>query len=213
MVPAMAGTADRSKRTRCQSNLRHIGLGATMYAGSNNGKVFACFSTAGPTFRQTTLGLSAGSSANSVGLSPETNGVWTCPNRPGLPAFNPTSGYTLGYQYFGGITRWGNPAGFFISRSPVNLTIARPHWAIAADTVMKSGGAWVNPSAHGTGDSALPQGGNQVFVDGSVQWIQAEEMFFLSSWSVSVVRAYWYQDPNDFDSALKAALPALRFTP
>lgn len=220
MVPAMAGTADRSKRARCQSNLRQIGVGVTMYAGNNNGRIFSSH-VSGPNYVQIALAPPVVSAANSAGLRLETNGVWTCPNRPGFPFFDPPSNaHTIGYQYFGGIGTWSNPAGFFTSRSPANLNAALPHWALAADVVMKVNGVWggatgayTNLPAHGTGDTALPQGGNHVFADGSVQWVQAEEMFFLSSWNTTSRLAYWYQDPKDFEPALKSFLSTLRFRP
>jgi hypothetical protein len=41
MVSAMADTSERSKRAICQDNLRRLAIGATVYAGNNNGKLFS----------------------------------------------------------------------------------------------------------------------------------------------------------------------------
>ena len=221
LLPAMAGAADRSQRARCQDNLRRIALGVTMYAGNNGGRVFAARSAAG-TYVQIALNPPEAAAATGVGLTFETNGVWTCPNRPRLPFYDAAvSQWTIGYQYFGGIRQWMNPVGTFPSSSPTNMNIAQPHWALAADAVLKVDGAWGGGSSawysnlppHTAESSLLPQGGNEAFVDGSVQWIQVEKMFFLSSWNSSARLAYWYQDPKDFSGSLKSALPILRFAP
>lgn len=222
LLPAMAETADRSRRARCQENLRQIALGVTAYAGNNNGKIFAARSV-DTTYVQIAMSLPDMTAASSARLTFETNGLWTCPSRPGLPLTNSaTRGSMLGYQYFGGINTWINPAGAFASLSPTNLNTAKPYWALAADAIIKVDGKWggdgTNPiysnlPPHTAENSLIPQGGNQAFVDGSVQWIEAEKMYFLSSWSSSARQAYWYQDSKDFPTLLKNVLPLLRFRP
>ncbi len=226
LLPAMAGTAERSQRARCQDNLRRIALGAAIYAGNNNGKIFTSRNIAGstpPIYVQLAIDPPNAARAGSVGLSLETNGVWTCPSRPGLPALEiQYPQYSIGYQYFGGISWWRNSAYDGVSRSPTNLNTAQPHWALAADAVIKVNGAWggsdpapayTNLPQHRAENSAVPQGGNQAFVDGSVQWIQAEKMNFLSSWATPSRQCFWYQDPKDFPTTLKNVLPALSFQP
>jgi type II secretory pathway pseudopilin PulG len=228
LLPAIANTADRSKRANCQNNLRLIAVGVTAYAGNNNGQLFSSRNSAG-VYVQNTLSPISAAAAGTIGLSMQTEPAspWTCPNRPSLPIYEPAfNQWIIGYQYFGGMRNWHNPAfaGGIASHSPTNLATAKPHWALAADAVMKVNGQWggavpgreivyANMPPHHSGDSLRPQGGNQAFVDGSVQWIQAEEMFFLSSWSPADRQAYWYQDPKDFSPALQNALPLLRFTP
>jgi hypothetical protein len=59
----------------------------------------------------------------------------------------------------------------------------------------------------------VPSGGNQVFVDGSAQWIKAQKMVFLHSWAPSARTAYWYQDSADMDSGLLDKISKLQFGP
>ena len=59
----------------------------------------------------------------------------------------------------------------------------------------------------------VPKGANQVFIDGSAQWIKFETMYFLATWSISSRVAYFYQDPSDFDPALRTRLATLRAKP
>ena len=66
---------------------------------------------------------------------------------------------------------------------------------------------------HRTAGSAVPKGGNHVFIDGSAQWIKFERMYFLTTWSLSSRIAYFYQDPSDFDPNLKSKLTSLRAKP
>jgi competence protein ComGC len=226
LLPVMASTAERSQRARCQDNLRRIAMGVTVYAGNNNGRIFSARSISifpPQVFVQLAIDPINAAGANSVGLSLATNGVWTCPNRPGMPVFEPAfPQYSIGYQYFGGISAWRNSAYDGPSRSPINLNTALPHWALAADAVVKVNGVWggsdpapsyVNLPQHRAENSSIPQGGNQAFVDGSVSWIQAEKMYLLSSWAPPQRGCYWYQDPKDFPASLKSVLPLLRFQP
>jgi len=168
--------------------------------------------------------------ASTVGLviRSNANSVWTCPNRPGLPVYEPPGldQWVIGYQYFGGVTNWMNPAGSFNSCSPVKLGLSRAHWVLAADCVMKINGAWGGNEAGrefvynnmpqhlkcGTGGK-VPQGGNEVFVDGSGAWIKAEKMYYLTTWATGSRDAYFYQNPEDFDPRLKPQLPQLAFRP
>ena len=227
VLPAMAGAAERSRRMMCQNNLRQIAVGATLYAGSYGGKIFSARAVSPGLYVQNVLNPVDAAAAGTVGLTVQSNSAaWSCPNRPGLPIYEPVfPQWVIGYQYFGGITTWQNPVGTFQSRSPTNLAQARPYWTLAADTIFKVNGVWgsleagrslvySNAPPHHTVDSMIPEGGNQVFVDGSVRWIPFEQMYFLHSWSVSSRLAYFYQDPKDFPAGLgAAALGQLRAIP
>ena len=106
--------------------------------------------------------------------------IWTCPNRPDFPQYEREyDQWVIGFQYFGGITNWMNPlapGGIGRSYSPVKLANSQPHWTLAADAVMKIGGAWGTddrdiftgvPPHRGNSKKAV--GGNQVFIDGSAR--------------------------------------------
>jgi hypothetical protein len=88
---------------------------------------------------------------------------------------------------------------------------------------MKIGGAWgtddrdiftgVPPHREKTKKAV---GGNQVFADGSAQWIKAEKMSFFHCWdgAGSSRVPYFYQDSSDFTGifATDAVQNSLRFT-
>ncbi|MEI2722017.1 MAG: hypothetical protein V9H26_00285 [Verrucomicrobiota bacterium] len=105
----------------------------------------------------------------------------------------------------------------------MKTSTARPTWVLAADCTMKVNGAWggadrdvayANMPQHRKTGSKVPQGGNELFSDGSARWIKAETMFFLHTWGAGSSRAgYFYQDDSDFSANLRAQLPSLRFTP
>jgi type II secretory pathway pseudopilin PulG len=222
LLPALGSTQNRSQRISCLNNLRQLGVGLSMYAGSFNDRFFPALQAT----VQIAVGASDALAASHVGLSfsdSNSASLWSCPGRSGYPLYDPHySQWTIGYQYFGGIFNWKNPYGTMPSYSPVKLSQSRAHWTLAADTIIRAGGVWSGPSrddaalamvpTHCNDDSIVPQGGNQVFVDGSAQWIRFEQMHFLHSWS-TLRPAYFYQDPKDFPGSLRAMLPNLRATP
>jgi prepilin-type N-terminal cleavage/methylation domain-containing protein len=159
--------------------------------------------------------------------------VWSCPNRPGFPVYQ--SGYTdlegnayggqivLGYQYFGGITTWVNTISIPNAPSPVKTTKSQPWWVLAADTTMYVDYAWGgNDPADAEGQFAFvnmpshlpnrrPDGGNEVFMDGSAAWQKLNTMWALTSWAAtsSGRDSFIYQNPKDFPPLLTAILSGL----
>ena len=225
LLPALANAKERAKRISCLNNMRQILVGVTVYSQDKSDMVVQARSNNG-LWVQNCLNPPDEKAASTV-LNLVTNGpsVWTCPDRPGLPLYDPSyPQWVLGIQYFGGITQWTNPKGTFNSASPVKLTQARPTYCLAADMVMKVKGTWggKDPAYDPTGavygnlpphhGSALtPDGGNEVFADGSAQWIKAKQMYFLHSWDTSTRVAYFYQDPQGMDAALVSQLSSLAF--
>lgn len=230
LLPALAATHDRSNRAVCQDHLRQIGVAITQYAGENDGGLVSAQPdySGGP---DVSVMISANSSSNltQIGLdASESNRfgglIWTCPNRPGLPLDIPYySFWVIGYEYFGGFTDWDVPGyGMLPSRSPTNLQQARPYWALAADANVWDGTAWgdliaptppqpnyySNIPPHRTSDASFPQGGNEVFCDGSVQWIPFEKMYRLTSWPGNSGTRYcdFYQNPVDFGPTITPSM-------
>ncbi len=223
LLPALSKAKEKAKRAKCQNNLRQIGIAMVIYADDNQDRLLqARFNSV-----QIALNPPEREAAAQVGLIINTNDgvakIWTCPNRPSFPTYEEEyNQWLIGYQYFGGIGEWNNPAGRFPSRSPVKLSVSQPGWALAADAVMRIDGVWGGTEATRKtsfknmpphrNSAGLPEGGNQLYVDSSVSWVPFERMYFLHSWDISGARdAYFYQE--DVPPGMEDRLESLRARP
>lgn len=181
LLPALSRAKERGRRAVCLSNLSQVAKACTMYALDNEDKYFPARDNA----VQIALNPLQEKAAAVAGLMGK---IWSCPNRPLLPIYEPQSDqWLIGYQYFGGITNWYTPRGLLPSASPIKLTRSKPLWTLAADATMKVDNVW----GGGEDDVAFkdmpphrnsknqPEGGNQVHVDGSARWVIFDNMYFI----------------------------------
>jgi prepilin-type N-terminal cleavage/methylation domain-containing protein len=222
LLPALARAKESARRASCLNNLRQLGIGSTLYATQNDDNVIPVRLDPGGQWIPGCLNIGQTSAARSAGLQLFTNGpsVWLCPslvNAAGqLPYFDAgNQQWVIGYSYFGGMRTWVNPAGTFTAHSPVKLGTARPYWVLAADEMVRdqAGGwgtaaigneppkAWLDLPSHRNTAGNAPAGGNELFADCSVTWVDARTMYLFHRYNGSgghVRQFFWYQDSTDF---------------
>jgi prepilin-type N-terminal cleavage/methylation domain-containing protein/prepilin-type processing-associated H-X9-DG protein len=219
LLPVLSQAKERAMRTQCLSNIRQVGVGSIMYAGDFGDKLFSPLG--GPQFNEFGLDISLLPTLQNYGMVLKTNtsnlnNIWSCPERNFLPRQDPNNGtqIAIGYQYFGGVTEWVNPAGTILNPpSPVKLTTSKPRWCLAAESNCKFinpnpgfpsndigwGGDGYTPGQpvrvpHPASHASCPAGGNILFVDGSANWVKFQNMYFMNTYSLTVARAFAYQE-------------------
>ena len=230
LLPALAAAKEKAKRTQCLNNLRQLAIGQNTYAPDNSDYLLPARDGGGSpdVFVQVCLNPPEVSATAGLGLVVSSNAasVWTCPNRPGFPIFEPSyPQWDIGYQYFGGITNWLNEVGNFAANSPVRLGRSKGSWTLAADCVCKIDGTWGLPQGttrddviysntpqHGSKQGSPPQGGNQSFVDGSARWVPFQQMYRLTTWNADGSRIY-YMYQEDLPPAVNNVLQYLHGHP
>ena len=159
-------------------------------------------------------------------LIPMAAAIWSCPTRKYLPRAANATIMGIGYQYFGGLTTWINDNGTINNApSPDKLSNAKPNWRLAAEANLK----YVSPGnsagqigwgydgyvsgqparvPHRRSGKEHPDGGNVLFVDGSVRWIRFENMFFMHNTGSTKARVFAYQE--DWGNLTQAQISAMK---
>ncbi|HEY1790473.1 MAG TPA: prepilin-type N-terminal cleavage/methylation domain-containing protein [Verrucomicrobiae bacterium] len=218
LLPVLSSAQERGKRAQCMNNLKEVGMACIMYAQENNDTFLPATLNSGwglnnpiemnsnMLVQAYNIGFNTNSASTAAGsLAPS---IWTCSERPTLPAEQTAPVWALGYQYYGGITLWypnGGATGVKAA-SPIKTTTSKAQWMLAADLVLyfatTSGAkAWGDPQA--TADSGFvslpvhhhgnsPAGGNELFADGSVSWIRANQMYCFYGTSAAGGRYFYF---------------------
>jgi len=194
LLPALAKAKDRSNRIACTNNLKQFGLASIMYADDNNNN----FATA-LTGSDYLYYISSTFRTNMMGTYKIARPSFYCPCNPnwnndlfwfysdGVNASDPS---VIGYFYFAGNALINNPATFstyYPNPSllttpvfPMKTTDKAYYGLLWADDVAQYDGSWYHTLQteplcrvnHFDSRGQTPQGGNECYADGHVQWVK-----------------------------------------
>jgi prepilin-type N-terminal cleavage/methylation domain-containing protein len=200
LLPTLANSKEKARRTACKNHLRQFTLGIHLYADDNTQMLPSGASEYGPLDDH--IPIIRTNTRNTIIEYTRSYKVLDCPSL-GKP-FNQAEGWTernygviLGYNYLGGHTNtpwpaysghpntWVSPQKLTANSSLVLLTDLNdwspgdlksfaPHGA--RGPILRSGDI-ANPEAHGASSAAIGGvGGNVALLSGSVEWRNIRKM-------------------------------------
>jgi prepilin-type N-terminal cleavage/methylation domain-containing protein len=217
LLPALATSKERARRSICRSNLRQMSLATIIYAGDNNDKVFNHTRELGDWFTQCISTAMYMNISNYAG-----DRVLDCPN---LYPFTLTGltdevggrtqrglGANIGYNYLGGITNmpaatgWKSPLTtledptmplFTDANNSAFLPVGLGYWVIVPHRATgpykqgKSTFLWFSTPT--TPADLGADGGNVACLDGSVNWKRLKLMlgYYWTFVNDSMHRGFW----------------------
>jgi len=196
LLPQLSRVKEASRRAQCSSNLHQLHLGIVNYTVDYQGMYPDARRDDG-TYH--TRFLATPIYEYLLDTSGGDDRIMMCPNQdPGIlgyvqPGDTPPNGlgYRIGYVKLAGFdhTGWVNAPDNPVWDSPLRVDDDKPGMKILADFIYEPGAGVSNPTvgSHGTNGQVYAtggltpealgvEGGNVVFVDGSVQWRFLREM-------------------------------------
>ena len=188
LLPALSQAKERGKRTACKSNLHQIGVAMILYADDNSQKLLPNLNWA-----PFCLGATGGGSTDlrtnflvyarakkvfycpSDYIKPDTENGWGIPSNGGY--------YYMSYLWLGKYNPGGNTKVDWLNGAaqPVKLTQTYVSTNTLPGLVMGGDRMWWQVSAqlaetpHRSVSANLPAGGNRLFTDGHVDWVNLRQ--------------------------------------
>ena len=207
LLPALGAARESSIRIECLSKQRQVVTSATAAAVDNSKRLIIPSTHTGAGYAST-VGLDEDDRKEFEDYGFEI-AMWKCPGREFEPDFNPTNGrLNHSYQYYGGVKIWRGSWGEVESEGPVTLDDMVRGVAVISDATLQSAPpSWVPDPAsvasnaffadvqpHGRNEDWSPTGSNHAFGDGSGEWITADRLMPIHTWSPATRQLYWYQE-------------------
>ena len=187
LLPALLTAKERARRASCQSSLKQLGLAAIMYGGDNGDKVLTGIRD---DLGEHTIWIGT-NTFNAIKQYSGTN-MSTCPSLAGtFQYYEAGIGWVIGYSYNGGhTTPWSAPVWVSPKKltdypllvlacdlnawSPQDLWVIAPHCNGGA--ARQDGIPFLFETKPTTSAQAGARGGNELFLDGSVHWVNINKM-------------------------------------